>query len=491
MLAASLLPDSGIDVWMMLRAIWEPHLWVFVASLLLTLALTPMVRALAMRWHIYDMPDERLKTHGRPIPYLGGVAIFLGWAIPVLFVAGWMCGRPQDNAIPPDTVRMMKEATGPYSLANDEVWARAADPATAMETIAPDTGKRLDEWPSEERFEKLTRRQRVAEALQQATRSDSQWIEDPQTLFWIVGVAFMMLLLGLLDDLKDLSPKLKIGGQIIAALVLAAGGVVFDAFPRGLPVDLGGAALFPQGVLWVAALGIVLQIMLVVGASNATNLLDGLDGLCSGVTAFICVGFLVLATSLLAWDLFRGATVPLHYRHAETIVLLSFALLGAVLGFLPYNFNPASIFMGDAGSMFLGFMAATFMILFAERPEGFKWFLGSMVIFGLPIFDTGLALVRRLVNHQPIFAGDRSHFYDQLVDRGFSVQKSVSINYLLAIIFVAVGLGIVFLKLRFAVITYVLIFAAIALAALRLGFVRVDSGKPSPGAGSSRPGKDA
>ena len=491
MLVASLLPDSGIGSWAMLRAVWEPHLWVFVGSLLLTLALTPMVRALAMRWHIYDMPDERLKTHGRPIPYLGGVAIFLGWAIPVLFVAVWTCARPQDNAIPPDTVRVMKQATGPYSLANDALWAEAADPNTALQTAAPDSGVRLDSWPDEIREEKLLRRQKVAEALRRATQADSQWVEDPQTLFWIVGAAFLMMLLGLLDDLKDLAPKLKIAGQVVAALMLVAGGIVFNALPVGLPADLGGAVLFPGDAWWVLALSIAIQVLLVVGASNATNLLDGLDGLCSGVTAFICVGFLVLATSLLAWDLFRGTTVPLHYRHAEIIVLLSFALLGAVLGFLPYNFNPASIFMGDAGSMFLGFMAATFMILFAERAEGFKWFLGSMVIFGLPIFDTGLALVRRLVNRKPIFSGDRSHFYDQLVDRGLTVQKSVSINYLLAIAFAVVGLGIVFLKLRYAVLVYVVIFAAIVVAALKLGFVRGTSGGASPGSGASRPGKDA
>jgi UDP-GlcNAc:undecaprenyl-phosphate GlcNAc-1-phosphate transferase len=262
--------------------------------------------------------------------------------------------------------------------------------------------------------------------------------------------------------------------------MLVAGGMTFRALPATMPPDMGGFALFPPDAWWVLALGIGFQVVLVVGASNATNLLDGLDGLCSGVTAFISLGFLLLATSLMAWDIYGPAGSK--YINSEPIVLLSFALLGAVIGFLPYNFNPASIFMGDAGSMFLGFMAAVFMILFAEKPVGFKWFLGAMVIFGLPIFDTGLALVRRLVNRRPIFAGDRSHFYDQLVDRGFSVKASVLINYALSAMFGLVGVGIIFLELRHALPIYLIIFAAIAVAAFKLGLVRVD---PSSAAAST------
>jgi UDP-GlcNAc:undecaprenyl-phosphate GlcNAc-1-phosphate transferase len=228
---------------------------------------------------------------------------------------------------------------------------------------------------------------------------------------------------------------------------------------------------------------VAIQVTLVVGASNAANLLDGLDGLCSGVTAILCIGFMLLATSILAWDLYSTPGIgTVHYHNAEIIVLMAFALLGAVLGFLPYNFNPASIFMGDAGSMFLGFMAAVFMVLFAERREGLKWFLGAIVIFGLPIFDTGLALVRRLVNRKPVFAGDRSHFYDQLVDRGCSVQKSVVINYLLAIFFVIAGVGIIFLRTMYAGLIYLAIFAVVAVVAIKRGYVRGSPGKTVRGA---------
>ncbi|NIA21064.1 MAG: hypothetical protein GWP05_03615 [Anaerolineaceae bacterium] len=87
MIAAWFLPDSGVGSWTMLQGIWRPHVWVLAGAMILTLILTPICRTIAMRYGVYDLPDERLKTHGQPIPYLGGVAIFLGWAIPVLVVA--------------------------------------------------------------------------------------------------------------------------------------------------------------------------------------------------------------------------------------------------------------------------------------------------------------------------------------------------------------------------------------------------------------------
>jgi UDP-GlcNAc:undecaprenyl-phosphate GlcNAc-1-phosphate transferase len=425
---ASFLPDTNVDDWTLLHGIWGPHIWILTGSMVLSLVLTPVFRTIALRYKIYDMPDERLKTHKRPIPYLGGIAIFLAWAIPVFVVA-------------------------------------------LIQTL----------WPGNVPAE-------TAEVIRQVGRDvPERWIHNPESLFWVLGGGLLMMVLGVIDDTRNLSPKAKIIGQVAAAGLLVAGGMTFRALPTRMPDDIGGFVLFPSDAWWVLALGIAFQVVLVVGASNATNLLDGLDGLCSGVTAFISAGFLLLATSLMAWDLY-GPTGT-SYVNSEPIVLLSFALLGAVIGFLPYNFNPASIFMGDAGSMFLGYMAAVFMILFAEKPVGFKWFLGAMVIFGLPIFDTGLALIRRLVNHRPIFAGDRSHFYDQLVDRGCSVKTSVLINYGLSALFGLIGVGIIFLELRYALPIYLVIFAGIAVAAFKLGLVRVDQSSaavPTDGAAKDR-----
>ena len=102
--------------------------------------------------------------------------------------------------------------------------------------------------------------------------------------------------------------------------------------------------------------------------------------------------------------------------------VLGVAVLGACLGFLFYNFNPASIFMGDSGSLLLGFNVAVILIRFAEQ-SSLRWFAGALVVFGFPIFDTALAIARRMLNGKPLFVGDRSHFYDQVRDRKISIRR--------------------------------------------------------------------
>jgi UDP-GlcNAc:undecaprenyl-phosphate GlcNAc-1-phosphate transferase len=154
------------------------------------------------------------------------------------------------------------------------------------------------------------------------------------------------------------------------------------------------------------------------------------------------------------------------------------ALFGAAMGFLPYNFNPASIFMGDAGSMLLGFVCATLMVMFSERPGMVKWFISSLLIFGLPIFDTSLAYTRRKINGKPVLQGDRSHFYDQLVDRGLTVRQAVIVCYGMALFFVASGIGVIFLRTRYAAAVLLAIVVALALFAWLAGMLRVDKIKP-------------
>jgi UDP-GlcNAc:undecaprenyl-phosphate GlcNAc-1-phosphate transferase len=150
-------------------------------------------------------------------------------------------------------------------------------------------------------------------------------------------------------------------------------------------------------------------------------------------------------------------------------VVLGFALLGAILGFIPYNFNPASIFMGDTGSMFLGYSCGTLIILLAqERP---KWFLAAMVMFALPVLDTVLAFARRYVAGRPIFQADRFHFHHQLLARGMTVRRAVVIIYAIAIGFAVLGSAIVFTRTRYAVSIYVVIFAWIIVAAYKMGMV--------------------
>ena len=150
-------------------------------------------------------------------------------------------------------------------------------------------------------------------------------------------------------------------------------------------------------------------------------------------------------------------------------MLLGLSLLGAVLGFIPYNFNPASIFMGDTGSMFLGFSCGTLIILLAqERP---RWFLAAMVMFALPVLDTLLAFIRRYVNGRPVFSADRFHFHHQLVSRGLTVRKTVLVIYSIAIGFTLLGAAIVFVRTRYAIAMYLVVFGSIIVAAYKMGMV--------------------
>lgn len=292
--------------------------------------------------------------------------------------------------------------------------------------------------------------------------------------FGIVAGACTIVMLGLWDDIFKLNAWTKIGGQVAAACMLLWAGVgrqctwifvapVLNGLHNRFPAIPGDYAAW-QGL--VAFTSYLFVIVLVVGCCNATNLMDGLDGLCGGVTSVVSLGFLVLAVHLAT----LGGSGGLTANEDALRVVLALALLGGVLGFIPYNFNPASIFMGDTGSMFLGFACATMMLLFAGGSFP-KWFLASVVIFALPVLDTILAFVRRWVNGRPIFSADRYHFHHQLVARGFSVKQTVVISYGLAIVFGLLGIAIVYVRTRYAVGIYLVVFGSIIVAAYKMGMV--------------------
>src|SRR6185437_7633089 len=296
----------------------------------------------------------------------------------------------------------------------------------------------------------------------------------------IVG-ASMVVLLGLWDDTHKLNPWIKIGGQVFAALCLLFEGVGRYC-TRPLLVPLAGRVelLTHVSVIdhpWFAHVVLVtsamLVIFLVVGCCNATNLMDGLDGLCGGVTAIIAAGFLFIAVHMAMWG--GGFQTNIDAQR----VILALALLGAVLGFIPYNFNPASIFMGDTGSMFLGFVCATMIIMMGEGQT--KWFLASMVIFALPVMDTALAFARRWTNRRPLFSADKQHFHHQLVARGFSVKQTVLISYALAVFFGLLGISMVFVRTRYAIAIYLVVFGSIMVTAYKLGMIHERSVPGSAG----------
>ncbi|HUU10968.1 MAG TPA: MraY family glycosyltransferase [Phycisphaerae bacterium] len=381
-------PESPgwVDV---LHQLWTPGIWVFVVSLLLGLLGTPICRWIALRANICDKPDQAVKIHKAPIPYLGGCAIWFAWTVPVLI----------------------------YGAVGEDV--------------------------------------------------------DWGVLGALVAGGFVAFATGLIDDIKDLSPRLKLLGQAIAGAILLAGGIRWLAFPElpWLPT-----LHFARDSVFVMGVCLVMHFVVVIGATNATNLLDGLDGLCSGVTVTISVGFLLLATSLTAWA--NPAWFPggVTYEHSRLIMMVSFALAGAVIGFLPYNFPPARIFMGDAGSVFIGYALAAMMIMFSSRFGIVKWFVGALFIFGLPIFDTGVAVIRRVVNRRPIMMPDRSHVYNQMVDRlGLSVRTTVGILFAAGMLLAVTGLTVLYIPGRFASLIYLGLGLVVLAVVWHLGFLRMSA----------------
>ncbi|MFA5864964.1 MAG: MraY family glycosyltransferase [Phycisphaerae bacterium] len=258
----------------------------------------------------------------------------------------------------------------------------------------------------------------------------------------ICGGAILSCLVGLIDDVKDIRPWQKLLGQAVCSLFLVWASVKPALQPIFAVVGITVSPVLHDILAYLTVLVFVL------GASNSLNLLDGLDGLCTGVTAIMTVGLFVLATHLATW--------ASHPTLDPIRLITTMSLVGAALGFLVYNRHPAKIFLGDAGSILLGFIIAAVMMLLATRNP--RWWLASMMIFGLPILDTGTALIRRALNKRPLFVSDRGHIYDQMIDRGIPMQRTVAINYLLSALYALIGiLGAIFIPARYAAIVYLLI----------------------------------
>ncbi len=278
---------------------------------------------------------------------------------------------------------------------------------------------------------------------------------------WLLGIlagATIACLVGFIDDVFDIKPGQKLLGQLIAAGALIVVGILptlhYFVAPFGWQIPV-----------WMeTALSVPIVIFFVLGATNSLNLLDGLDGLCAGVTAIITVAMLILAIHLGTWE-FSNIGDP-------TRIILCLALVGGVCGFLPFNRHPAKIFMGDAGSMLLGFCAAALMILFAEKIP--RWWMASIVVFGLPILDTAVALARRLLNRRPLFQADRGHIYDQMIDRGIPLKKTVAISYALAGIYAVIGLAMSQIRTRYASVVYMLVIIISALVVWKKGYLKME-----------------
>ncbi|MCG3128712.1 MAG: putative undecaprenyl-phosphate N-acetylglucosaminyl 1-phosphate transferase [Phycisphaerae bacterium] len=290
---------------------------------------------------------------------------------------------------------------------------------------------------------------------------------DAKLLLPVLIGGVLMTLIGVVDDIRNVPVKVRLAATsvviVIVILATRAGLGLVDAV-------LGPFGVDPPGIV-ARPLSLLISLVIVLGACNSTNLIDGLDGLCSGVTGIISFGFFLLAAYLAMYDYSRAGD-PVR-------LTLAIAMLGAALGFLPWNFNPAKIFMGDAGSILLGFNCGMIILLFAERGP-IRWVIGALMMFAVPIFDTALAMFRRWRSGRSIFEGDRSHFYDQLVQRGFSVRQTVAICYLAATLFAAIGTLVILIRTWHAVFVYLGVCAATALLAWRAGLTDPDAKRGFP-----------
>lgn len=223
----------------------------------------------------------------------------------------------------------------------------------------------------------------------------------------LVG-GLVIVITGALDDRFELSPKLKLLGQVIAASIVVA---------FGLKIDLVNIP-FGDSNLSIGWLSIPITILWIVGVSNAINLIDGLDGLSAGVSA-------IATSTILVLSLMMGNV---------TVALLSVILLGSIIGFLFYNFHPAKIFMGDSGALFLGFALATLSILGFKQATVVSLLIPIMIL-GVPLSDTFFAIMRRYVNKLPISAPDKSHLHHCLLQMGFKHRTAVLIIYGIALVF--------------------------------------------------------
>lgn len=291
----------------------------------------------------------------------------------------------------------------------------------------------------------------------------------------ILGAAAVMFT-GLFDDLYNISPRVKIGGQLFAAAALASQDVGLKLVEASL--ELMG---LPTPELLVLALGTGVLAMFVLGGCNAFNLIDGMDGLAAGVTAIGCVGLLVIAALVaLAGDApttgAGGTEIEGAHPAGDAVrLVMCLAILGAVLGFLPYNFHPARIFMGDAGALLLGFLVVATILLLAEVPGGGpRLVTAALIVFMVPIADTAMAIVRRKLRGRRLTEPDNEHLHHMLCRGGLSVRQSVVVLYLAAATCAGLGCMLVATEQRWR---YVLaVFVALLVGAVA-GGIRVQGGR--------------
>jgi UDP-GlcNAc:undecaprenyl-phosphate GlcNAc-1-phosphate transferase len=277
---------------------------------------------------------------------------------------------------------------------------------------------------------------------------DAVW-QDLALVNGLLGGGLVIAMLGLYDDLRQASPRLKLAVQIAVALTLCALGFRIERLDLPfLPmIDLGLLA-WPLTVAWI------------VGVTNAVNLIDGLDGLAAGIALFGLAPMVVLAVS-------KGNLV---------LALVCCCLAGSLLGFLGYNFHPARIFMGDSGSMFLGFVLAVVSVATASKGRVAVAMLTPVLALGMPILDTLLAIARRAWFGQSLFVGDRGHIHHRLLDQGFSHRNTVLVMYGFAGLFAMLGIGVHFNRDEESALLFLLSLVVAGVLLRKVGYLVLPQG---------------
>jgi len=257
--------------------------------------------------------------------------------------------------------------------------------------------------------------------------------------------SFIIILTGVFDDIKPMNAKVKLLFQIIAASVVAIYGEILlkDLSAFGFHISFGNFSY-------------LITILFIVGIINCINLIDGLDGLAAGLSS---IYFLTIGIVIVGWKNTFGLDA-----------IITFIMLGSTLGFLCHNFNPAKIFMGDTGSMFLGYIIAIIALL------GFKnvtltTLLVPIGLLAIPIMDTILAIIRRIINKKPITMPDKQHFHHQLLGMGLSHRNVVLLIYLIDIIFASAMLVYMLYDRTIGIVMYSILFIVIFIFIMKTDIV--------------------
>lgn len=291
----------------------KTYIYAFIVALVISYILTPFVKKLAWKTGAVDIPKDERRVHTKPIPRIGGLAIYIAFIVTVLITM----------------------------------------PVT-------DNIKGV-----------------------------------------IIG-GTLITILGVLDDIYNLPAKIKLLGQVAAAGILVYFGIKVEwvTNPLGDMVYLGKLSI-PITIFWI------------VGVTNTLNFIDGLDGLAAGIASIASFTLMLVALN----------------EGLGPVVILTAALAGGAVGFLPFNFNPAKIFMGDTGAMFLGYVLAAISVMGAIKSATAIALAVPILALGLPIFDTAFAILRRAINGYPVMKADKDHLHHRLLAIGLTQRQTVLIMY--------------------------------------------------------------